>query len=353
MILLNVEKKRAFIIKSVYYLIVFAAVYLIYRFSIGYLLPFIISFTLVFILRKPSLLLAEKLGIKVKYVSIILVLLTFSVAFFLIGMLIFFIVRKADVNSIITNTMNMVSNFTADMSSVFLKFENYLPKNVLTAFDRFVSDIPTNIGGALTDWLSLVLPNIISGIPKFLLSVIVAIAAGCYFSNEYEPLKHFFLSVVPSDKILVIKKAKSVLNKNIFKILKGYAIISFVIFLLCFCGLLIIGNKNAFWIAGIIALVDMLPVLGAGTVLIPWSIVLALSGKIFLCSVLLLVYLCTMMIHHTLEPRFVGRSVGVPPLISLIVMFISLKLFGFIGMIVSVLSLITVINMYKTEEEQM
>ncbi len=346
---MEIQRKKAFIIKTTYYAIIFAAVYIIFRFAIGYLLPFIVSFSLVFILRRPSLFLAERLKIKPKYVSIILVLLSFVAAALLLGLSVFFIIKKIDVNSVIANISGVVSDLSDSLTLLFEKVENFLPKNVALSLQTIMQNIPSNIGGAVTDWLSRGLADVVSQTPKFLLSFVVTVAAGCYFSNEYEPLKNFFFSVVSSNKIALITRIKAVLGKNIFKLIRGYGIITLIIFAVCLGGFLIMGNKNAFLMALIVSLVDLLPVLGTGTVLIPWGVVSALSGNFLGAGVLLLVYICSVIIHHTLEPRFVGKRVGVPPLISLVVMFIALKLFGLIGMFTSVLAMVTIVNIYKTE----
>ena len=110
---------------------------------------------------------------------------------------------------------------------------------------------------------------------------------------------------------------------------------------------MIIGINNPIRYALLIAAVDILPVLGAGIVLVPWGIVSVLSGNYLLGVMLLILYAVTLIVRNFLEPKIVGAQIGIPPLFSLILIFCGLKLFGFIGMIFSLLTLMVVVNLYK------
>lgn len=343
------NRKKHFIISVAYYSVIFAMIFIFYRFLVGYLLPFVVAFLLVFLLRKPSVLLSKKLKIKTKYINILLVLASFLMLFLLVGAAVFFVVHSIEKSNIIGWLENTLTGLSQGFNSLVLRLEKYLPESAKSAALSFAANIPQQIADFVGKNVPNLLTKTVSNVPKFLLSFAVTVAAGCYFANEYEPLKNFFMSVVPNDKILLIKKIKSIMATNILRMFKGYGVISLIIFSLCFLTLLIIGNKNAFLWAVFITFVDLLPVLGAGTVIIPWAVISAFSGDFFYLAVLVFLYVCTLAVHHILEPKFVGKSVGVPPLICLLVMFITLKIFGFLGMIISLLSLVTVVNLYKTE----
>lgn len=347
---MDINRKKRFVINALYFAVIFAIIFVCYRFLVGYLLPFVIAFLLVFLLRKPSVLLSEKLKIKAKYINILLVILSFILLFSLLGGIVFIIVHQIEKNNVMRLLENLINDISKSVNSLIFRLEKYLPETAQNAVLSFTQSIPQKIADFIGDTAPELLTKAVSGTPKLLFSFAVTVAAGCYFANEYEPLKNFFLSVVPNEKIKTIKRIKNVMNKNVLRMLRGYALISLIIFAVCFAVLLFIGNKNAFLWALFITLVDLLPVLGAGTVLVPWGIISAFSGNFFYMAALIFLYICTLSIHHILEPKFVGKSVGVPPLILLLVMFTALKLFGFLGMIISLLSLVTVVNLYRTEE---
>ena len=110
---------------------------------------------------------------------------------------------------------------------------------------------------------------------------------------------------------------------------------------------LIIGQQNPFRTALLISFIDLLPVLGTGAVLVPWGLVLILGGNYLNGVIIIAIYLVVMMVRNFLEPRIVGKQIGIPPIVSLILLFCGLKLFGFLGMVFSLLSLVVIVNLYK------
>ena len=87
--------------------------------------------------------------------------------------------------------------------------------------------------------------------------------------------------------------------------------------------------------AAAIALLDLLPVIGTGTVLVPWGIVLLLTGNAGKGFGLLVLFALTTVLHEVLEPKLLGEKLGIPPLITLICLYAGYRLFGVWGMIAS------------------
>ena len=106
----------------------------------------------------------------------------------------------------------------------------------------------------------------------------------------------------------------------------------------------------AVWAVGI-ALVDAFPVLGTGTVLIPWSIICLLQGQTARGVGLLGLYALVWLVRSVLEPRLLGRELGLDPLVTLLVMYAGYKLLGLIGMILSPLLAVTAIRLLKVAEK--
>ena len=96
----------------------------------------------------------------------------------------------------------------------------------------------------------------------------------------------------------------------------------------CVTGLVLIGNEYALLIGILIAILDALPLIGSGMILIPWTIIMLINGNIFAAAVLITVYLLSQIIREVAEPKLIGNKIGIRPLYTLISMFIGLKLFG-------------------------
>ena len=105
--------------------------------------------------------------------------------------------------------------------------------------------------------------------------------------------------------------------------------------------------KFAIVVAILIAFLDMLPFFGTGTALIPWAVFQLFSGDVRLAVGLVILYLVTQLVRRIIEPKLVGDSIGVNPLLTLIFMYIGYRISGVLGMILAVPIGAIVINFYK------
>ena len=119
---------------------------------------------------------------------------------------------------------------------------------------------------------------------------------------------------------------------TIGKYLRAYGLIIFITFTELFIGFSILGVSYSFIIAMITALVDILPVLGTGTILIPWGVYMIFAGNYFLGIGILVLYVLITVVRQVLEPKIVGSYVGLYPLVTLMAMYIGSKVMGFFGL---------------------
>ena len=121
---------------------------------------------------------------------------------------------------------------------------------------------------------------------------------------------------------------------------RAYGLIMFITFCENFLGLTILNligvadNSYVFVISIGIAVFDILPVAGSGGILIPWALVSLVTGNIGQCIGLLILYAVITVIRQYIEPKIVGNSLGVHPLVTLAGLYFGLKLFGFMGMFI-------------------
>ena len=134
---------------------------------------------------------------------------------------------------------------------------------------------------------------------------------------------------------------------SVFKLLKGYAILMLMTFLELSAGFLILRVKYALLLSLLIAVIDILPVLGTGTVLIPWGIAEILFKNTGLGIGILVIYAVITVIRNFAEPKIIGRQIGINPLFTLLSMFIGIKLLGFAGVIIFPTALIVTVKYYS------
>lgn len=139
------------------------------------------------------------------------------------------------------------------------------------------------------------------------------------------------------------------LGHNALGWLKAQFKLSSVTFGIVLAGLTLLGIRHKLVMALLVALVDAVPLLGTGTVLVPWALVCVLSGSPVRAVGLLGIYVTALVTRSALEPRWVGRQLGMDPLVSLIALYTGYRLWGFGGMILAPILTVTARELCRSD----
>ena len=123
--------------------------------------------------------------------------------------------------------------------------------------------------------------------------------------------------------------------------LKAQLKLSGVTFAIVLGGFLLLGVKQKLLMALVTALVDAVPLLGTGTILLPWALVSVLSGEPVRAVGLLGVYVTALITRSALEPKLLGRQLGLDPLAALAALYVGYRIWGFGGMILAPILTVT------------
>ena len=137
------------------------------------------------------------------------------------------------------------------------------------------------------------------------------------------------------------------LVKSLGGYLKAQGIMISITFLELFIFFSVYGMKYSLILAITIAIIDALPILGTGTVLIPWSIFNLALGNYKLAIFLIILYFFVLVVRQLIEPRVVASQIGVYPLLTLLAMYTGVKLIGLFGVIVGPIVLIIAKNVFE------
>ena len=121
--------------------------------------------------------------------------------------------------------------------------------------------------------------------------------------------------------------------RTLWSYTRSYALILLITFGEIALGLTIVGVKHAAGIAVAIAIFDILPVVGSGLVLLPWTIVTLISGNLAQGIGLGVIYVVVIVVRQIMEPKIVGDRVGLHPIVTLLSMVLGVYLFGGIGLL--------------------
>lgn len=331
------DNKKRFIVNAIYFFLIALIVYVFLNYAINLISPFIFAFLIAYMLQKPTKSLAVMLKIPPKMVSIVLVLLFYStigLLFSLIGVKLIAVVTalisglpmiyEMQLEPFLLNTFDVVEQAVYRLDPALV--------NVLNeGFNQFVNSLGEDVKNIS---LSLVgsLSSIASSLPEFLIKIVLMIISTFFIAMDYEKLAQFISRQFTNRNIEVIKKIKQYISHTLFVVVRSYLLIMSITFIELSIGLSVIGIPNAVLIAFMIAIFDILPVLGTGGIMIPWTIITFIQGNYQVSIGILVVYVIVTIVRNILEPKIVGGQLGLHPVVALMSMFIGANLIGVIGL---------------------
>lgn len=345
------EERKKFIVNLLFFVSIALLIYLAIKYVLGLILPFIIGLLVALILRRPIRLISEKTRLPYKATAIILVVLFYAVVGFLLALLFAKIITvlqqgfsalpdiyRDHIEPLIAGALDSLRNLTAKLDPEMTGLVENLETSLSSSAGALVSGISTEV----IKYLS----STIISVPSLLLALLLSIISTVFFAMDFGYITGFVLNMLPEKIQRYASQLKKISVGIGFKYVKSYAILVIVTFCELFLGLLIIGVDDAVAIAALIAFIDLLPILGTGAVIIPWILVKLIQGRYLFALELAILYIVITVVRQVLEPRIVGRQIGVHPLAMLISMYVGLQLFGFIGIFVLPLLLVVFKGFY-------
>lgn len=200
--------------------------------------------------------------------------------------------------------------------------------------DSFFSEGNALLGKS-ADYLLKLASSILSHVPDSALGLGAGIISSFMISAKLPKIRQLLTEKLPHDKLEPIVSAAGRMKSVLVGWLKAQIKLSGVNFLLILAGLFLLRVPHAPLWALLTALVDAFPILGTGAILVPWSIVSFLQGDRLLAFGLLGLYAAAALTRTVLEPKFLGKHLGLDPLVTLIALYIGYRLWGIGGMILA------------------
>ena len=203
--------------------------------------------------------------------------------------------------------------------------------------------------------LSTMSINLAMGIPSFLISFIIGCVASFYMLYDYPSISGFFNKQFSKRTREIVSVFNSQVLFSLIKMIFSYAILSVICFIELAIGFFVMGISDAWFIAFIIAIIDVFPILGSGGILVPWSILGFINGNPIVGVGMLILWGVIIVVRQILEPKIVGAQIGLHPLITVMALFIGLKTMGGLGLLMGPLYIIVckklteshIIDLYK------
>ncbi len=356
-----VDKRKSFIINFLYFAVIIGLYYFTIKYAFGYIFPFVFAAALSVFLQKPINKLKKKLHIEShKAISFILVLLIVVIVVSLIviaGILIFdelrdFVSFLFEQFSSMTDVKNTIEEY---LTHTVLKLPVALQDNVMNIIDRLFESLDGT--GEEFDFSVFSAPlsgawSIVKNMPSAMLSFIVTIISCFFITADYQNIRSLILGFFTEEKRERLISAKHTITYGVGRMFKAYATIMLITFTEMFLGLYLMkviglfdGNYIAI-ISFVTCVVDIVPVLGTGTVLIPWALYNLLFADVKFGIGLLVIYAVITVIRQVIEPKLVANQAGLPAIVTIMAMFVGAKLFGAFGVIILPFTVIIVKFLY-------
>ncbi|MBR5473333.1 MAG: AI-2E family transporter [Clostridia bacterium] len=331
---MNLEEKKKFIINFSYFAIWTIIIFLLFKFASAYLLPFIIGVIVAYVVQKPALFISGKLNIKKQNCAAFLSVTVFGIlilAMVLFGWLLYRQITNI-LNYIIDN-MDEIENYS---KKLFEKFDKLIKqtrgntKNVFNNFsDKAISGTISTISSFLSNGATLIIKNV----PILIISCFVTVVSTFYIAKDYEKLIKFLKGIVGEKLYKKLINVKNIISQCFLKFTVGYFWLFVITWAELLIGFLLLGVRNFVLISLLVAFLDLLPIIGTGTVLLPWAIVMFFINKYWFGVGLVLIYIVITVIRNFIEPKIIGKQIGINPLFTLLFVFLGMRLGGFFGML--------------------
>lgn len=330
---MNLDKQKAFIIHIVYFLLILLLVYIGIKHVLPLLMPFVIGIIIAVAFRHLIDMIQKRTGIHRTIVSIVILFLFYGI----VGFIIFIIGFKvtAFISDLVSNAPNFYMDSILPAVKELINTLSIKYPDIRVYMDNFINNIDTSTFSYVSNASSTILKTItgLAGqVPTLLIKFIFTIVSSFFFTIDYYRIKNFIIIQFKGERREMLLKLKDNGLGTLGKFIKAYSTIISITFLELSIGFFLMGIPNALLFGGLVALIDIMPIIGTGAVILPWSIIAFIMSNTKVGVGMLILYFVITAVRQTIEPKIVGQQIGLHPIVTLILMYVGTQLMGVLGL---------------------
>ncbi len=318
---------------------------------IVFFMPFVIGWLLASIASPVVNWLEKRLKLVKKWGSVLIIVGVLVMVGALIYLL--FSILSKEIASLIQDIPDMYQDLESGLDEIGEGLNGIfglLPAGVQEGWHAMADNLDQTMGniiGRISEPTVSAAGRFAKSIPSVLVAVIVTFISAYFFIAEREDVLRWMKRIAPDALVSRMTMVMDNLKYAVGGYFKAQFKIMGVVYILLLAGFFILRIHFAFLLALLIAVLDFLPFFGTGTALIPWAVYKFLMGNYKLVVGLLILYGVTQLVRQLIQPKLVGDSMGMKPLVTLVLLYIGYKIGGVFGMIFAVPVGMIVINLYK------
>lgn len=347
-----------FFIILMYCVLGVVALWLTFNFALPALAPFIIALLLAKLIEVPVDFCTRRLRFPRALSSGLWTIIAFGGVGTGVYFLFYALFREmSDFLKSLPNASVLIASISDYVNNMSINILDALPEGIrefaLTSFESLISELLSNAKVLLTSIGSFA-ASALGSVPSVLLFIIVVLAATFFLSSDYPNLRKAILDRLPKKWRTMYSKMRIQSVKTLFSYIRALGIVWCITFIELTIGFAILRLDYVLVLAFFISFIDILPVFGVGTVLIPWAVVELILGNFPLAIGLAVLYGVIVVIRNLIEPKIVGSQIGLNPLVSLLSVYVGLKFFGLLGIFAPILVVLgkQVYLCFKTPDEE-
>ncbi len=310
-------------------------------------MPFLLAYLFALLIEPVVLFLNKKLHLNRKFASLLTVLSFTSLLIFgLYSLIARLIYEGVGLLKSFGDFLATFPTFLEELATNISRLFAFIPKEIVDFGSVFIPDIwalnlkvPDNLSSRIIDWAT----GFAKAVPSIFIFIVIFVVATFFISSDKNSIDNLLKKYSPKHLKELFKTTKTEIILTFMRYIKAQFKLMCITFLELFIGLSFLNIPYSLALALSIAVLDALPIIGTGGVLIPWGIYLVIVGDYFIGFGLLSLYGIVLLMRQFLEPKIIGESLGLPPILTLMAMYFGLRFFGFIGMMLGPITLILLV----------
>lgn len=313
-----------------------------------YFWPFLIGIIIALILERSINFISKKTKVPRKAIGTIMVLVFYFIFAMIVFLLVFTLINE--LISLSTTIPKIYSDIRIGYTEIYSDIQIFLekvPETISKGIYDFGLETIANVIKIFSQIMNSVL-NFVIFLPQMLIYIIITFLATLFLVVEKSSIKKVASEIFPDKLVEKINKVFKMTFRSLGQYLRAQVILITITFVELFIMFVLIKQNYPLTLALSIAAIDSLPILGTGTILIPWSIYSLVIGNTSLGIYLFVIYVIILVVRQLVEPKIVSSNIGVHPFVTLLAMYTGFRLFGLIGLIIGPIVMVIFKNVFAT-----
>lgn len=338
-------------IKIAVLIVVLIGLFLLYKMAMFYI-PFIIALLIASVVEPIIKFLTKRLKFNRKFAAIVSLLLVFALLSLLVTL---------GVTKLVEECKNLIANSNDSYRETYNYFISYindiqngnspLPNELAELAKKAIQGIIDGANRIATGLGDKIITGV-SSLPTMITYIIITILATIFTCFDRQFVLDKISSQVPKKWIDKTKEVYTEMCSVSWNYIKAEVKLSTICFIWVLVGLIIfdlcgLNVKYTILMAVLIGFIDLLPIFGAGSVMIPWSIYLGIMGDMPLAIAIICLWGVWAVLRQIIEPHMVSKQIGMHPLITLIAMYTGFKIIGVLGLMVGPIICLILLNVFR------